>query len=262
MEILLRINHFKNFIKVKSKLVIAKLISNFKFLDSTMKYSKGIGYQVPLKSEVDFLIGEDSNRFILFDIGANIGSYSLLVAGLYPGSIIYSFEPSKATFNLLEENTKLNSQINCVQIAFGEDTKQADLYSDQTGSGLASLYNRDFNACEIKFNQSEVVNVQRLDEWVVNNNITPDYIKIDVEGSELSVLKGGINTLWNVKAVQFEFGGTAIDAKTYFKDYWNFFAQLNFNLYRYTPIGLLKIDTYSESEEIFEYMNYVGVPSR
>jgi FkbM family methyltransferase len=261
-NISLKINQLKNIIKKITKLVMIKLISNSKFLDSTIKYSKGIGYQGSLKSEVDFLISKDQNRFILFDIGANIGSYSLLVAGLFPGSTIYSFEPSKATFDLLEENTKLNSQIKCVQTAFGEETKQSDLYSDQTASGMASLYNRDLNAFGIKFNQSEVVNVQRLDDWVIDNNITPDYIKIDVEGAELSVLKGGINTLRNIKAVQFEFGGTAIDAKVYFKDYWNFFAQLNFNLYRYTPIGLLKIDIYSESEEIFEYMNYVGVPSR
>jgi FkbM family methyltransferase len=261
-KISLKFNYFKNFINRQSKIVIIKMISNFKFLDTAIKYSKGIGYQAPLKSEVDFLIGKDSNHFILFDIGANIGNYSLLVAGLFPGSTIYSFEPSKATFDLLEEKTKSNLQINCVQTAFGEETKQADFYSDQIGSGQASLYNRDLNAFGIKFNQSELVNVQRLDDWVIDNNITPDYIKIDVEGSELAVLKGGINTLRNIKAVQFEFGGTAIDAKTYFKDYWNFFAQLNFNLYRYTPIGLLKIDTYSESEEIFEYMNYVGVPSR
>ncbi len=260
--ILLKINGFKNFIKKYSTLVIVKLIPNSKFLEFTIRYSNGIGYQASLKSEVELLIGKDSNNFILFDIGANIGNYSLKVSTLFPGSTIYSFEPSKATFDLLKENTKLNLQINCVQTAFGEDTKQSELYSDQTGSGMASLYNRDLNAVGIKFNQSEVVNVQRLDDWVSNNGITPDYIKIDVEGSELSVLKGGINTLRNIKAVQFEFGGTAIDAKTFFKDYWDFFAQLNFNLYRYTPRGLLKIHTYSESEEIFEYMNYVAVPAR
>ena len=67
-------------------------------------------------------------------------------------------------------------------------------------------------------------------------------------------------TLKNVIAVQFEFGGTAIDAKTYFKDYWNFFQELNFSIYRYTPLGLLKINEYSEREELYEYMNYIAVP--
>jgi len=258
---LLKMNQFRNVTKKIFKLLIIETVSNFKFLDSAIKYSKGIGHQGSLKSEIDFLIGKDSESFILFDIGANIGNYSLLVANLFPSSTIYSFEPSKATFDLLEDNTKLNLQINCVQIAFGENTKQADLYSDQTGSGLASLFNRDLSEFGIKFSKCEVVEVQRLDDWVVNNNVTPDYIKIDVEGSELSVLKGGLNTLLNVKAVQFEFGGTAIDAKTYFKDYWNFFTQLNFSLYRYTPIGLLKIENYSEKEELFEFMNYVAVPS-
>ena len=256
------VNQFKSYIKNISKLLIIKIVSNFKFLDSAIKYSKGVGHQGTLKSEIEFLIDKDSHSFILFDIGANVGSYSLLVADLFPSSTIFSFEPSKATFDLLEDNTKSNSRINCVQIAFGNDTKLADLYSDQIGSGLASLYNRELSSFGIKFSKSEVVKVQRLDDWVNSNNVNPDYIKIDVEGSELSVLKGGINTLLNVRAVQFEFGGTAIDAKTYFKDYWDFFVEINFSLYRYTPIGLLKIKNYSEKEELFEFMNYVAIPSR
>ena len=99
-----------------------------------------------------------------------------------------------------------------------------------------------------------------MDNWVHQNRVMPDFVKIDVEGAELSVLRGGLNVLKNVKAVQFEFGGTAIDAKNYFRDYWNFFTGLNFKLYRYTPSGLLRIETYSEKEEVFEFMNYLAVP--
>jgi FkbM family methyltransferase len=262
MKIRLRIKQFKIFIKESSQLIIIKIVSNFKFLDSAIKHSKGIGYQGNTKFEIDFLIGKESSRFILFDIGANIGNFTLAAAGRFPNCTIYSFEPSKASFDKLVENTRFHSNIVCVQTAFGEDTKQSNLYSDEAASGMASLFNRDLTAFGIEFKQIEVVKVQRLDDWVSNNKIIPDYIKIDVEGSELSVLKGGINTLRNIKAVQFEFGGTAIDARTYFKDYWNFFTSLNFIIYRYTPIGLHKIENYSESEEIFEFMNYVAVPHR
>ena len=206
------------------------------------------------------MIGEDINYFILFDIGANVGDYSLLVASHHPSSTVYSFEPSEFTFNLLKDNTKLNSNIYPFQIAFGEETRQANLYSDKAGSGMASLFDRNLTAFSMNFNQSEIVNIVTLDDWVATNNITPDYIKIDVEGAELLVLKDGIKTLENIRAVQFEFGGTAIDAKTYFKDYYNFFVEQNFTLNRYTPTGLLKIDTYSEKEELFEFMNYVAFP--
>ena len=154
--IFLKFKQLKNFTKHRYKLVVIKLISNFKFLDSVIKYSKGIGWQGSLLSEINSLVGKDSNRFILFDIGANIGSYSLIVADLFPRSTIYSFEPSKASFDLLEKNTKLNLQINCVQTAFGEDTKQVNLYSDQIASGMASFFNRDLNAIGIKFNPQSV----------------------------------------------------------------------------------------------------------
>jgi hypothetical protein len=125
---------------------------------------------------------------------------------------------------------------------------------------LASTYHRQFENSEIKFHLTEIINIEKLDNWVHKNGVMPDFVKIDVEGAELSVLRGAINVLRNVKAVQFEFGGTAIDAKNYFRDYWNFFTGLNFRLYRYTPSGLLRIETYSEKEEVFEFMIYLAVP--
>jgi hypothetical protein len=125
---------------------------------------------------------------------------------------------------------------------------------------MASTYHRQFENSKIVFHRIETINVEKLDDWVHQNRIKPDFVKIDVEGAELSVLRGGINVLKNVKAVQFEFGGTAIDAKNYFRDYWNLFTELNFKLYRYTPSGLLRIETYSEKEEVFEFMNYLAIP--
>lgn len=185
-----------------------------------------------------------------------------MVSEIFPQSKIFSFEPSETSFKQLLENTKSLANINCVKMAFGDESKKHILYSPYSGSALASIYKRDIPNSDVDFNLSEDIELMQLDDWVNKYNVHPDFLKIDVEGAELLVLKGSIKTLQKIRAVQFEFGGTSIDAKTYFKDYYNFFAELNFNLYRYTPTGLLKIDRYSESEEIFEYMNYVGIPSR
>lgn len=228
-------------------------------MESIMNYSKGIGYIPPLETEVMYLVTTNSKKFVLFDIGANIGEYSIMVSRKYPKSEIYSFEPSIYTFRLLTNNVRHETRIKPINLAFGEINTKMNLYSDHDGSGMASFYHRDLESIGIEFNQSEIVEVVTLDKWVELNSITPDYIKIDVEGSELSVLMGGINTLRNVKAVQFEFGGTAIDARKYFRDYWNFFKDMNFSVHRYTPRGLMQINEYSEKEERFEYMNYVAI---
>lgn len=250
----------KQKLKITIKLTIAKLFNNLNFLDSVLKQSRGIGYIASLDLEVKYLVGLHNEKFTLFDIGANIGNYSLMVKKLFPKSVIYSFEPSKTTFDQLVQNTKSQLSINPYQIGFGEERKQANLYSNKVGSEMASIYLRQFENSEINFNCTETINIDKLDNWVYQNKVTPDFIKIDVEGAELSVLRGGINVLKNVKAVQFEFGGTAIDAKNYFRDYWNFFTELNFKLYRYTPSGLLRIETYSEKQENFEFMNYLAIP--
>jgi len=246
-------------IKTLIKNMVAKRFAKIFFLESLIKYSNGIGYGASLETEVQFLVNTNSNDFILFDIGANIGDFSKKVTEKYPKSTIYSFEPSKFTFELLENNVKQDKRIKPINVGFGECEETRTLYSNASGSGMASLYDRDLNDTGIEFTQSEIVKIANLDNWVKLNKVIPDYIKIDVEGSELSVLKGGVETLQYVRAVQFEFGGTAIDARTFFKDYWNFFSPLNFSIYRYTPGGLMQIVNYSEKEERFEYMNYLAI---
>jgi len=256
------IDYFKLILKNIIKNVIAKILIRFEFLDVLIKYGKGIGWNSPLKSEVEFLVGKNKDPFILFDIGANIGNYSKIVTELYPQSYVYSFEPSKITFEMLSKNLEKFDNVKPIQLAFGDTKKKMNLYSNFAGSGMASLNKRNLSNSEIIFSRSEIVNVLTLDDWSATNDIFPDYIKIDVEGFELSVLKGAVKTLQKVKAVQFEFGGTVIDPNNYFRDYWNFFEKLNFSMFRYTPFGLLELKHYSEKEELFEYMNYIAFPPK
>lgn len=254
----------KSFHKLSSKNfwnnAFIKFLTNFEFINSFFKKNNGIGYNIAMDKEISFLIGKRRSPFILFDIGANKGDYSIMVSKRNPKSTIYSFEPSKSTFDLLKVNVKEFTNIVPIKLAFGSEKKEMTLFYDSETSALASLYKRDLSHLGLKFDNSEVIQVSTIDEWVDENNIEPEFIKIDVEGFELSVLQGAVKTLKNVIAIQFEFGGTAIDAKTFFKDYWEFFQRINFEIYRYAPLGLIPINYYSEKQELFEYMNYLAIP--
>ena len=85
-----------------------------------------------------------------------------------------------------------------------------------------------------------------------------DIFKLDIEGNELSELKGSIQALESTRVVQFEFGGISIDARNFFKDYFYFFKELNFEFFRMRPDSLIKITQYAE-EENFTHSNFLAV---
>jgi hypothetical protein len=81
---------------------------------------------------------------------------------------------------------------------------------------------------------------------------------MDVEGHELSVLKGGLANLEKIKVIQFEFGGCNIDTRTFFQDFWYTLTPLGFSIFRISPSGRIKIERYSEEEEYFKTSNFIA----
>jgi hypothetical protein len=126
-------------------------------------------------------------------------------------------------------------------------------------SGMASLYRRDLIHISIEFNKSEKVEIKRLDNWLIESKIKANVLKIDVEGHELSVLRGLGERIHDFKLIQFEFGGTDIDSRTFFQDFWNFFKDTNFSLYRLTPRGKIPIGSYAETGEVFAFTTYLAI---
>ena len=194
---------------------------------------------------------------LFIDIGANIGSYTDQVIKNHPDIVCHLFEPSKKNYNKLKmKYQQKNIFINRKAIA--DVSGESYLYSDSPGSALGSLTKRDLDEIKINFNVKEKVDLIRFDEYWKNAKVNIDYVKIDVEGHELDVLKGFGDLIYKTKLIQFEFGGTAIDTRIFFKDFWNFFKIRNFTIYRMTPFGLKKINKYSETEESFSYCNFVA----
>ena len=128
---------------------------------------------------------------IFFDIGANVGVYTLLAASKV-GSTgkVYSFEPVGANYNRLRHNISLNEFTNVItnKIAVSDVHEILKLFtSDKTNTGSASI--AEMNTWDGGF---EEVETTTIDDYVRKIKLSDDIrlIKIDVEGSELKVLDG------------------------------------------------------------------------
>lgn len=139
--------------------------------------------------------------FRVFDIGANIGWYALNIAKVSRSSRVWAFEPVPATFALLKTNIKLNQLDNIVasNIGFSNYVGEAMFYYHFGESDNASAVNLSERADA----QTVRCQITTLDEFVVANDVHIDLIKCDVEGAELFVFKGAINTLQQFRPMIF-----------------------------------------------------------
>lgn len=202
----------------------------------------------------------------VFDVGANVGDYTQAIISFSNQCNVFAFEPSKKTFQELENNIKaLANSSNAISLfnhALGEVEETRSLFSNKDLSGLASMTKRRLDHFDINMQQEETIRTRKLDDVISENGIHfIDLLKIDVEGHELEVLKGGELAFKNglIGAVQFEFGGCNIDTKTFFQDFHYFFKKYNFEIYLVHSRGLSKINNYQEILENFITTNFVAV---
>lgn len=144
------------------------------------------------------LINEGST---VFDIGGNIGWYAINIARSKKNVHVHAFEPIPKTFNYLKRNLELNDIHTVHPHNFGFSNKEQDLafYYYPEVSGNASMANVSNNIAA----QQITCHVRKLDDYILENNLSVDFIKCDVEGAELFVFQGGIRSLRQHKPVIF-----------------------------------------------------------
>ncbi len=153
------------------------------------------------KTDSDMIIRLAKGCKSILDIGGNFGWYSLLLAKVCSDSQLYTFEPLPRTFGYLKGNIALNglNNIQLFNFGFSDAEQELNFYYDPEGSGNASIANLT-DAAGV---QSVKCLVRRLDDFVAERNISIDFIKCDVEGAELLVFKGGLESIRKNKPVVF-----------------------------------------------------------
>ena len=147
---------------------------------------------------------------------------------------------------------------------FSDKKESVTLYSNKEGSGLASVYNRRLDHFDINLNYKELTHLESLHNFCKNKDIKHiNFLKLDVEGHEYKVLKGAKDLINNnfIDFIQFEFGGTNIDSRTFFQDFY-YLLNPYYKIYRILKDGLMNIDNYKETHEIFRTTNFLAISKK
>ena len=146
------------------------------------------------ENESCFVFQMVQDKDTIIEIGANLGWYSIQFAIRFPNSKIYSFEPVPRTFSFLEKNIELNNieNIQIYNLGMADAERVADFFYFKSGSAVASMMNLLDHESATKIKCS----ITTLDLIVASLNIQRlDFIKCDVEGAELSVIQGGLESI-------------------------------------------------------------------
>ena len=194
------------------------------------------------------------------DIGGNKGLYTEEILRNYPQCKVVIFEPSISNSKLLDSKFSDKANVTVEQKAVSNIVGEETLYSDIDGSGLASLTKRRLEHFDIAFEHSEKIAVIKFEDYWKSelDSAKVDFVKLDIEGHEFDALNGFGAALKFINVIQFEFGGCNIDTRTFWQDFWYFFTEINFDLYRITPFGKTKITKYRELDEYFLVTNFLA----
>jgi len=146
---------------------------------------------IPLIEEIKltkFLVKNLSQKDIFYDIGENYGYYTYLALEFCKE--VHSFEPIPDVFRYLSLNLQDQGNVFLNNVALTDVEGEVDIYYGTWNTGLSTLNKILVNNRENLFGGKIKIKTITLDQYLQFHN-KPTVVKIDVEGSEYLVLKGG-----------------------------------------------------------------------
>ena len=192
------------------------------------------------------------NPTVIFDGGANIGKYSLLINQLIPDAFVYSFEPVKDTFEILKENVEGVDNIFPIRYGLYKNncTKEINIYPSHAHSSLI-----DIQGWKLETKEKQTIELINGDDFMKKNQIPEiDLLKLDVEGVEYDAMLGFEEHIdkGKIKMIQFEYGYINISTKKLLIDYYNYLENKGY------LVGKIFPKTVEFRKYEFKYEDFLG----
>ncbi|MDP2076963.1 MAG: FkbM family methyltransferase [Sulfuricurvum sp.] len=188
--------------------------------------------------DMSFLLHYLHEDDLFFDIGANVGVYTVLASKVKHANTV-CIEPLPLTYEKLRDNIQINRLDNVTSLNIGLSYEKSKLHfttDKDTMNGVVIASDA---------NNQEEVDVDTLDNISKLYGV-PRVIKIDVEGFEANVLKGAHNVLKDEKleVIIIELNGSGIKYGFSDDEIHNDLKKLEFNAFKYIPLErkLIKLE--------------------
>jgi FkbM family methyltransferase len=206
--------------------------------------------------------GEDLTRMVLahlksgmtfLDVGAHLGYFSLLAAWLVGDTgQVHSFEPTPRTFELLRLNAglKRNVRLNRVAVTSRPGIATLNDYGPRFAA-FNSMYGAKLpkQARPVKSTKFQVPAIS-IDEYVAQESLTPNFVKIDAESADYEILTGMEETLNRCRPlISVEVGDMDIDGVHPSKDIVLFLMKKGYQPYEHSGGSIVK----HQPKERYEY---------
>jgi len=258
---------------MNTKILINKIIWQLRYLKYSYLFRlfKGHTNAVSIFSRKYIKSGD-----IVLDIGANNGMTALLYSGLVgKKGFVYSFEPNgemRPHYKKIELENKFRN-IKFYDFGLGNCNQNQKFYIDERDGAQASSFdmmniNQERKLHGENFYKEEMAEIKTLDDLKFKR---VDFIKIDVEGYELEVLKGGIKTIENNRPIiLFEVfindsDKSLLERKKQFISYFN---KINYHMkivHIFAPMGRWTdspdcYNIYNESFDCYTGCDVIAIP--
>lgn len=172
---------------------------------------------------------------IIYDIGANVGTWTLLAKACFPQATIHAFEPLVMHHELFELAMHNITNITLHKIALGSSPGKLNMQvaSFSDASSLLEIAEATQQMFGITKDREEKVTVVTLDDYVSTNGLPlPDLIKLDIQGYELKALRGAYKCLNHAKFLISELSFMELyKGQPLFYEMVDFLQKNNFHVY-------------------------------